>query len=635
MLLLGSFTTSQAQIEIWAIQGTGFLTPYTGEVVTCEQNIVTAVDNSFFYLQTPDERSDNNVLTSDGIRVYLGQTPTVQVGDLITLSGTVSEYLSNTQITSSNAQITVLAANQALPTAVQLTADFPSGVAGSEGELERIEGMRVQVPEAHICGATTSNFARIKAGPIRSFREAGIAFPGTIGLPVWDNNPEVFYFQPGGFGTFAFPTMAGGLRLSAEGVFYEELGDYILLPYTYDIEGSFPIRSVRDKMSQELTIGSLNAYVLDEDENDYQVRLRKMARYILNQLKKPDVLALQEVENIAVLNDLIAEMQSVDPTVDYTSFLMTTSNSNFQINPGFLVSSALQDVTVVQLGKEEQASFGGRLHDRAPFLLSAQTNSPTPVSIKILNLHLRSLNGVSSSSEVRKKRQEQAISVAKMVQARQSENLIVLGDFNAFQFSDGYVDVYNQISGHPSEGASLPIEDIVSPPMVEISATVEPAERYSYVFQNNAQMIDHCLSTQLEGMNVAGFEFARGNADNSNSYLDDPTVDFRVSDHEGFVLFLGLETALQTNTVEATTLQLNYPNPFQHNDRIQLNLAQAEVLEVELIALDGRTVLRRSLGQLAAGTHELSLPSNLVSGLYLLKLSGKGLVKTEKIFIQE
>ena len=427
--------------------------------------------------------------------------------------------------------------------------------------------------------------------------------------------------------------MAGGMRIEAQGIFYQDGGNYTLLPTSYELTGSFPIRSVRDKTNQEVTVGSLNTFVLDEDQANYAIRIRKLAKYILNQLKKPDILALQEVENIAVLNDLIQELQSLDPSVNYTPFLIPTNpSSNFQINPAYLVSNSIQDVTVVQLGKNETLSTGGRLHDRAPLLLSGYTNSTPSVSIQILDLHIRSLNGVSSSNEVRKKRQEQAISIANMIQARQAENLIIVGDFNAYQFSDGYVDVYNQISGHPSEGASLTNQNIVTPALVEVSTMVPPAERYSYVYQNNAQMIDHCLTTQLHDMSIASFEYARGNADNSDIFLDDESVSFKVSDHDGFVLFLELETTLSTNSALNQTVQINYPNPFQPKDLLRINLATSEKIKLQLIALDGRIIWQKDLGMLSSGQHEIELGKTIPTGLYFIRLSGHSFAKIGKIF---
>src|SRR5690606_40161411 len=59
---------------------------------------------------------------------------------------------------------------------------------------------------------------------------------------------------------------------------------------------------------------------------------------------------------------------------------------------------------------------------------------------------------------VRQKRRLQAEFLAQWLQARQlaepDANLIVLGDFNAFEFNDGYVDVMGTVTGAPSDRKS-------------------------------------------------------------------------------------------------------------------------------------------------------------------------------------
>ena len=39
-------------LEIWEIQGEGVSSPYAFDIVTTEENIVTAKGNGFFFLQT-------------------------------------------------------------------------------------------------------------------------------------------------------------------------------------------------------------------------------------------------------------------------------------------------------------------------------------------------------------------------------------------------------------------------------------------------------------------------------------------------------------------------------------------------------------------------------------------------------
>ena len=75
------------------------------------------------------------------------------------------------------------------------------------------------------------------------------------------------------------------------------------------------------------------------------------------------------------------------------------------------------------------------------------------VAITVIVNHLRSLNDIddpAAGPRVRAKRRAQAEALASLIQSLQaSERVIAVGDFNAFEFSDGYVDVIGTILGDP------------------------------------------------------------------------------------------------------------------------------------------------------------------------------------------
>jgi hypothetical protein len=148
---------------------------------------------------------------------------------------------------------------------------------------------------------------------------------------------------------------------------------------------------------------------------------------------------------------------------------------------------------------------------------------------------------------VRQKRYEQAQSVAQKVQDLQSVDpdvhLVVNGDFNAFEFTDGYVDVVGQIEGDFNLVDNLICstelcEDLVDPNMVNQVVTLAAAERYSYIFEGSAQALDHALTAEGLDEFLSGMEFARGNADASADLLYIASTPLRSSDHDGLVLFV-------------------------------------------------------------------------------------------------
>jgi hypothetical protein len=171
-----------------------------------------------------------------------------------------------------------------------------------------------------------------------------------------------------------------------------------------------------------------------------------------------------------------------------------------------------------------------------------------PFPFTVIGVHNRSLSGIegtsASANRVRQKRLEQADELARYIQGRQiadpTRRLVVTGDFNAFQFSDGYVDVVGIISGHlDPNGAIQPGHvDHVEPNLADRVNDLPPAERYSFVFDGSAQVLDHMLTSANLNDFVRGLVFARGNADAPAALETDPSTPQRLADHDGEVLFV-------------------------------------------------------------------------------------------------
>ncbi|MCG8456571.1 MAG: thrombospondin type 3 repeat-containing protein, partial [Holophagales bacterium] len=358
--------------------------------------------------------------------------------------------------------------------------------------------------------------------------------------------------------------------LLAEGPLGYLFGDYQLQPTTPTLGPVVdPLDPVRTPAAGELTLGSLNAERLFDDIDDppdmnsqgevrndtvqstldYDTQRIKLARYILTALGAPDVLALQEVESLVVLQDLATEINTLDGTVSYTA-LLQEGNDVGTIDVGFLVRTSITVGTVTQLGKLETFVFDAvtdLTHDRPPLLLEATyDDNGVPFPFAAMVLHNRSLSGIDDPADgprVRQKRLEQAQSIAQMAQDFQTLNpstpLVVLGDFNAFEFTDGYVDVVGQIAG-----VAVPADNLLSgPDLVTPDLTIEtlliPAEeRYSFIFGGVSQALDHALTTVSADPYIRGLEYGRGNADASQDQAGDAATPLAASDHDGLVLYV-------------------------------------------------------------------------------------------------
>ena len=109
---------------------------------------VIGTDLNGFFVQEEDADADADVATSEGIFIFddfADGNPDVQVGDLVEVTGTVTEFFGETQISAS--AVEVIASNQLLPTATLV--DLPSAgvLIDQDGDfvvdLEAVEGMRV------------------------------------------------------------------------------------------------------------------------------------------------------------------------------------------------------------------------------------------------------------------------------------------------------------------------------------------------------------------------------------------------------------------------------------------------------------------------------------------------------------
>jgi hypothetical protein len=348
--------------------------------------------------------------------------------------------------------------------------------------------------------------------------------------------------DPDKLGLASGPIYAGS-TFSATGVIGYEYGGYELWPVELNVAHvPLPV-PVRGRLPGETTVGSLNLFRLCDAGDDCPVRLAKFSMYVRDVLLSPDILAVQEAFDIGVLQALADQIATDDPGVQYTPYLIE-GNDTGGIDVGFLVRDSILVDAVIQMGASEVFSYDASLlHDRPPLLLEGRyTGNGLGFPLAVMVVHNRSLNGIDTE-RVQLKRLAQAESIAAMVQAYQTANpkvpLSVVGDFNAFEFTDGYVDAVGHIKGSFNPAESLQSgQDLVSPNLVNQVDLLPQGARYSFVYQGSAQALDHALTNDAASYWVRGMQFGRGNADAAHLQLDHPDSAHRSSDHDGFVLYL-------------------------------------------------------------------------------------------------
>ncbi|MCW8869867.1 MAG: hypothetical protein OQK49_04120, partial [Proteobacteria bacterium] len=403
----------------------------------------------------------------------------------------------------------------------------------------------------------------VKAGSSRAFREPGIDYPGEVGLPVFDGNPELLEVDVEGLGLgIPLAGYSAGSEVSIRGVFGYDFGEYELWPSVLTVvnENTLP-STVPAATTEELTIGSLNLFRLFDDVDDpgpeddgqvadpleYAMRLDKFAKYIVENMNAPLILGVQEVENLNVMNDLASAI-SFTGGPSYISVLVDGNDVGGIDVAYFFNADSVTNVSIDQLGKTEIFTYDGSLlHDRPPLQLSADIMLDQGLMpVEVLNVHMRSRGGiddVGDGDRVRNKRLAQAQSVAQMVEDIETDSpnaaVYVIGDFNAFQFTDGYVDVMGQIAGTAVDADNMLWEAPIyaASPLTIATDTVPAAEQYSYIYQGDAQALDHAVLNNRALMYFTQLRYVRGQADAALQYEDDGMSALRSTDHDGFVLY--------------------------------------------------------------------------------------------------
>ncbi|MFN0138616.1 MAG: endonuclease/exonuclease/phosphatase family protein [Pyrinomonadaceae bacterium] len=295
----------------------------------------------------------------------------------------------------------------------------------------------------------------------------------------------------------------------------------------------------------------------------FNARLKKISIAVRTVMQSPDVIGVTEAENLSALKRLADKIntdteQSGKPNPKYEAYV-EKGNDGRGINVGFLVkSSRVKTIEVKQFGKDDKfkdpnSGEADILNDRTPLMLRASIEDAKigqPFEFTVVVNHLKSFLGSEDPKRqdgVRLKKKLQAELLAKFVQERQKADpkakVILVGDFNAYQFNDGVVDVIGTIKGKSAAKDEVlnPSDDLVEPDMINLVDLIAAGERYSYRYDGNGQVLDHVLVTQSLMNYIRGFGYARVNADFPESFRSDDTRAERFSDHDPAVAYFSLD----------------------------------------------------------------------------------------------
>ncbi|MGI0483799.1 choice-of-anchor I family protein [Pantanalinema rosaneae CENA516] len=607
-------------IRISDIQGSGHTSPLANQTVTQVPGIVTALESNGFYLQDP--HPDNNEATSEGIFVFTSSRPTVRVGDAVEVTGRVSEFipggaatgnLSITQITATGntARITVLSSGNPLPAAIVLGVDRipPNQIIDNDNFTlfdpiqdgidfyESLEGMRVTVKDA-LAVSPTNNFGEIFTLANNGIGATGLSDRGTINISPSDFNPERIQIQldPDTLPGFPIPQVNVGDRLGdVTGVIDYNFGNFevkVTQPFTPVAGGLQPEVTLLTGTSSQLTIASYNTLNLDprleditkvsgttpaqrqSNVDDDTARFAAIAQQIVNHLKSPDILGLQEIQDNdgAELSEIVAANETLQTLIEAIvaaggpryafvdhPFIGNGTNggqpggnirNTFLYNPDrvSLVTNSVRTITDPTQQQADSLAFDQYAPDRNPFLDSrlplVATFSFQGQEVTVVNNHFASKGGSSPlfganqpsvSDQPNQGQENPAINGG--VEQRRAQAEAVKGFVDSLLATDPYAHVV--VLGDLNEFEFISPLTILEQSLVNLTNTLPDTERYSYIFDGNSQSLDHILVSQGLVNKGVEFDIVHVNSEFVNA----------ASDHDPLLARLNLSNLAPINTV--------------------------------------------------------------------------------------
>lgn len=570
-------------VRIRDVQGSTRISPYAGKQVTDVAGIVTGVrtygSSRGFWIQDPNPDADP--ATSEGVFVFTSSAPKVAVGDSVLVSGTVAEYVpggassgnqSLTEITKPT--VTVVSGRNAVPAATvvdedsvpdRYTAAGDTAASGSINGLalrpskyaldyyESLEGMNVQVADARVVTATdpySELWVTVKPWEHRNRRG------GTVYGSYESQNTGRLQIQSlGASADFPVANVGDTLAGATTGPLdYSQFGGYTLVASEL---GTLKAGGIKRETTQkqgrgELAVATYNVENLDPSDTTFA----EHASAIVNNLQSPDILSLEEIQDnngakndgtvaadqtmqklidaIVAAGGPVYQWRSIDP-VDKADGGEPGGNIRqaFLFNPervSFVDRAGGDATTAVGVTKERGKAALTVSPGRIDPANAAWTNSRKPLAgefvfrgrtVFVIANHFASKGGDQSlhaqyqppvrSSETQRHLQATAVNafVKDILAVQKNADVVTLGDINDFEFS-GTAGLLEDDGALWSAIKSLP-----------------KSERYSYVYQGNAQTLDQILiSPSIR--NSCDFEY---DSVHINSEFND-----QISDHDPQVL---------------------------------------------------------------------------------------------------
>ena len=543
-----------APVSISAVQGTGLESPLVNQTVTV-QGVVTgdfSGGDKFdgFFIQDPV--GDNNPATSDALFVYVNSRSKlasikVQPGDRVQVTGRVSEYKGQTQL-SSPQEIKFIARGEPLvPQPLELSAAV---------NWESMENMLVRFPQTLVVTAQNDlpRYGTLKLSTSRLFNPTN---QRTIEEVTADPQPAVSVLLDDGSGD-SYPknkpyidadnTRRTGSTVSdLTGIVTQYDADYRIEPTVMpELVDANPRPLAPPPVGGTLRVAGanvLNYWTTFKNKDNPNARGADNANQFERQSAKTmaamkgldaDVLGIMELENNPVT---VAEFERrINEAFGDDEYRAVTDPTGGVGDDAIRVGMFYRPAKVEPIGPAR--TVANRIFDRQPLAQTFRDKATGGVFTVVVN-HFKSKGSEPKTGDVDKgegawnlKRTEQARRLVEFIDQLVLDSgdpdVLTFGDFNAY-------------------GQETPIRTMREAGLVHLNLRLPLEDRYSFSYDGLFGSLDHALATPSLDAQISGFGEWHINADEPffNVYDRTKVADFRPdpyrsSDHDPFVVGMNL-----------------------------------------------------------------------------------------------
>lgn len=547
------FAVAEGETRVSAIQGASHRSPLESQWIAEVRGVVTAVDldgrRQGFWIQ--DVAGDGDDRTSDGLFVSAANAgASVEVGNLVSVAGRVVEVEKRGSLPVSRIEahrVDVLQSSVPLPDPVAIgEAGRPVPASVDDDHLETfdiledaidfyesLEGMRVSVDKATVVGPTTyfgTLTLAIDGGDGAHTSRGGLL------LGAQDPNTERLVVDGSLVGGLPDAEVGQPLATPLVGVLDYAFANFRLIAIDEPIVGPHPHPLFREAFAvatDRLNVATYNVWNLDPGDSDE--RFSDLGGQLA--ARRPDIVALQEVQDDSGTEDdgTVTATATLGKLVEAARVHGGPSYEFLQIDPadnadggapgGNIRVAFLYDPQRVSLATE-----ASRLFESSPAFLEDSatgfeaTRKPLAAEFEFngrrilaINVHLKSKRGDDGFFGSRQppmwwtetQRIAQVREIGDYVLTRLEDDpgalVMVLGDFNEHEHR-------------------WPMKLLADYGLRNLIERTDRAERYTYIYEGNSQVIDHILASPALALRASDVEILHLNADLPHSR--------RTSDHD-------------------------------------------------------------------------------------------------------